>query len=180
MRVGKRIVRRIGQQALTFRFPAVIEGQVSYIGPDEFLGRWFFLSFVPTLERSDNVLWNRQGKELAKLGTALLLVPSERQTSIRRRSLVPEHMHFLVAEDPLSRLQRLYGGSMTQSVGRGRTFLVDPSGSLRFHLVHSLTDQGMKVLVEVLIAYQKMDARSRCKPHGHSALESSFSSRALL
>lgn len=162
MLIDKQIMRRIGQKALTFQFPAVIDGEVSYIGPEEFLGRWLFLSFVPTFEKSDNSLWNRQGKELAKLGAALLVVPSETQMGKRRRSASLEHMYFTVVGDPLSRLQRLYGGSTTQSAGRGRTFLVDPAGSLRFHLVHSLTDQGMRILTEVLLAHQDMDTGSRC------------------
>ena len=82
----KRVVRRIGQKALTFRFPAVIDGEVSYVGPEEFLGQWLFLSFVQTFEKSDSLLWNRQGKELAKLGAALLIVPSETQIGNRRPS----------------------------------------------------------------------------------------------
>ena len=151
----KKIVR-IGQKALTFRFPVVSDGAVSYVDPEAFMGLWLFLSFVPTLGNSDNMLLNHQGKKLAALGAALLIVPSERQALHRKRSLRFGHTHFTVVGDPLSRLQRLYGCSTTQSFGRGRTFLIDPAGSLRFHLVHSLTEQGMNVLTEVLRAYQDM------------------------
>ncbi|MBX3300954.1 MAG: redoxin domain-containing protein [Nitrospira sp.] len=149
-----KIVRRIGQKALTFRFPAVVDGEVSYIGPKEFLGQWLVLSFVPALGESEIMLWNRHGQELAELGVALLLVPPEAQTLHGKQSFCTQHMHFVVAGDPMRRLQRLYGGPTTQSPGRGRTFLIDPDGLLRFHLVHSLTERGMGVLTELLQAYQ--------------------------
>jgi len=38
-------MRRIGEQALTFRTPAVVDGELTYIDPDEFLRQWVVLSF---------------------------------------------------------------------------------------------------------------------------------------
>lgn len=127
---------------------------MTYIDPDEFLGQWVVLSFVPGLGASDRVLWDRQGKELDVLGAAVLVVPLETQALYQPRSLRAGRAHFTIVGDPLGRLQRLYGGPTTQSSGRGRTFLVDPEGVLRFHLVHSLSERGMGVLTEVLQACQ--------------------------
>lgn len=142
-------IRRIGQKALTFRFPAVLAGRMAYLVPEEFTGRWLVLSFVPGLRERETRLWNRQGKELAELGAVLLLVPSHWKR-LHDIGLV----HFAVAGDPLKRLHRLYGCPTELSVGRARTFLVDPKGILRFHLVHTLTKQGMEVLQELLRAHQ--------------------------
>lgn len=147
-------IRRIGQKALTFRFPAVLAGRMTYLVPEEFRGRWLVLSFVPGLEERESRLWNRQGKELAELGAVLLLVPSEMRGLHWKRLNAIGSVHFAVAGDPLKRLQRLYGCPTELSVGRARTFLVDPDGILRFHLVHTLTKQGMEVLKELLRAHQ--------------------------
>ncbi|SLM48977.1 protein of unknown function [Nitrospira japonica] len=147
-------IRRIGQKALTFRFPAVMGGRMTYLVPEEFRGRWLVLSFVPGLGERESRLWNRQGKVLAELGAVLLLVPSEMRALYWKRLSGIGPLHFAVAGDPLKRLQRLYGGAAELSVGRARTFLVDPEGTLRFHLMHTLTTQGMDVLKELLCAHQ--------------------------
>ena len=147
-------MRRIGEQALTFRLPSVVDGEVTFIDPDKFLGQWVVLSFVPSLRNSDSTLWNRQGNDLSTLGAALLIVPLEPQAPDQLQSLHGRQVHFTIVGDPLGRLQRLYGGPTTQSPGRSRTFLIDPNGLLRFHLVHSLSERGMGVLTEVLQACQ--------------------------
>ncbi len=66
----KRVVRRIGQKALTFRFPAVIDGEVSYVGPEEFLGQWLFLSFVQTFEKSDSFALESTRQRTSKTGSS--------------------------------------------------------------------------------------------------------------
>jgi len=129
-------------------------GRMTYLVPEEFRGRWLVLSFVPGLEERELRLWNRQGRELAEHGAVLLLVPSEMRALHWRRLSSIGPVHFAIAGDPLKRLQRLYGGSAELSVGRAMTFLVDPKGVLRFHLVHTLTNQGMEVLKELLCAHQ--------------------------
>jgi alkyl hydroperoxide reductase subunit AhpC len=134
---------------------------MTYLVPDEFEGRWVVLSFVHSLGDHESRLWSRQGKDLAAHGAALLVVPSEmREVQWKRLSGI-EPLHFAVAGDPLRRLQRLYGDPIAQLAqlaqldGRARSFLIDPDGVLRFHLVHSLTKQGMEVLKELLRAHQE-------------------------
>lgn len=127
---------------------------MTYLVPEEFRGRWLVISFVPSLGERESRLWNRQGQELAELGAALLLVPSDMPGQQWKRLSGLGSIHFAVAGDPLKRLQRLYGHPVEPSAGRGRTFLVDPEGVLRFHLVHTLTKQGMEVLRELLCAHQ--------------------------
>jgi alkyl hydroperoxide reductase subunit AhpC len=150
-------MRRIGEQALTFRIPAVVEGEVTYIDPDEFLGQWVVLSFVPGLGQSERALWDEQGKDMEEHGAALLLVPVETQALYLERSLRRGRVHFTIVGDPLGRLHRLYGGPTTHSSGRARTFLIDPGGILRFHLLHSLNERGMAALMELLQAFQDQE-----------------------
>jgi alkyl hydroperoxide reductase subunit AhpC len=150
-------MRRIGEQALTFRVPAVVDGEVTYIDPDEFLGQWVVLSFVPSLGQSERVRWDEQGKDVEALGAALLVVPLEAQALHQEGGHHSERVHFTIVGDPLGRLQRLYGGPTTHSPGRARTFLIDPDGTLRFHLIHSLNERGMAALMELLQAFQDQE-----------------------
>lgn len=155
---NRTFVRRIGQKALTFRIPIIVAGEVSYIHPDTFLGRWVVLSFVAVLEHFEVQLWNRQGKELAQHETALLLAPIKAAVLGWSKPLIQEQAHYTVVCDPLYRLQRLYGGQTAETAGHGRTFVIDPAGSLRFHLTHSLTEQGMAILTKVLLVHQEIAA----------------------
>ena len=147
-------MKRIGDKALTFRLPTIVDGALTFIDPDEFLGQWVVLSFVPALGEFDSALWNEQGKDMESLGAQLLVVPVETQPLHQQRSPRTERVHFRVVGDPLGRLKRLYGNPTLPSWGRGRTFLIDPDGLLRFHLVHSLSERGMGVLRELLQACQ--------------------------
>ena len=103
-------------------------------------------------------LLDRQGKDLEELGTVLLVVPLESRAFERQRSIDFDLAHFFVVGDPSSRLRRLfYGGVTTQSLGRGRTFLIDPEGLLRFHVTHSLSERGMAVVRGVVQAHQDQE-----------------------
>jgi alkyl hydroperoxide reductase subunit AhpC len=147
-------MKRIGQRALTFRLPAIVDGTLTYIHPQQFEGQWVALCFVPHLGRVEIDLLNRQGKDLEELGSVLLVVPLESRACERQRSIDCDLVHCFVVGDPSGRLRRLYGGVTTQSLGRGRTFLIDPEGVLRFHMTHSLSERGMAVVREVIQAHQ--------------------------
>jgi alkyl hydroperoxide reductase subunit AhpC len=109
------------------------------------------------LGRLETDLLDRQGKDLEELGTVLLVVPLESRAFERQRSIDFDLAHFFVVGDPSSRLRRLYRGVTTQSLGRGRTFLIDPEGLLRFHVAHSLSERGMAVVREVVQAHQDQE-----------------------
>jgi hypothetical protein len=111
------------------------------------------LSFVSGIETSDAELWDEQGRHMIALGAAqlvvLLGVKALHQTQFR-----PGAEHFTVVADPLGRLERLYGSRTLLSIGRARTFLIDPAGYLRFHIVHTISEGGMGVIMELLGTYQ--------------------------
>lgn len=151
-------MRRIGEQAITFRLPVVIDGEMTYIDSEEYLGQWVVLSFVPGIEKSDMVLWDRQGNDMEELGASLLVVPLETQAFYQEGDHSTGRAHFTIVGDPLGRLQRLfYGGPTTHSSGWARTFLIDPDGAIRFHLIHSLNDRGMAAFRERLQAFQDQE-----------------------
>ena len=150
-------MKRIGERALTFRLPMIVDGTLAYSEPTQFEGQWVALCFVPHLGRVEIDLLDRHGKDLEELGTVLLVVPLESRALERGRYIEFAMVHFVTVADPSGRLLRLYGGVTTQSWGRGRTFLIDPDGLLRFHVTHSLSERGMAILKEVVQARQDQE-----------------------
>ena len=150
-------MKRIGDPALTFRFPVIIDGGLASIDPAQLLGQWVALCFLPHLGGVEIDLLDRQGQAMEDLGALLLVVSLETQALQREECLRIGAVHFTLLGDPLRRLRRLYGGVTTQLWGRAQTFLIDPEGRLRFPLVHSLSEQGMGVLTESLQAHQDQE-----------------------
>ena len=150
-------MKRIGERALTFRLPMIVDGALAYSDPKQFEGQWVALCFIPHLGRVETDLLDRQGKDLEELGTALLVVPLESRAIERGRYIEFAMVHFVTVADLSGRLHRLYGGATTQSLGRGRSFLVDPDGLLRFHVTHSLSERGMAVVKEVVQVHQDQE-----------------------
>lgn len=150
-------MKRIGEPALTFRLPAIIDGGMACIDPEQLQGQWVTLCFVPHLGRVEIDLLDRQGRDMEALGATLLVMSLEHRALQREECLHIGKVHFSLVGDPLGRLRRLYGGVTIQSWGRGRTFLIDPEGLLRFQLVHSLSERGMGMLRELVQAYQDQE-----------------------
>lgn len=146
-------MKHVGERALTFRLAAVDEKGLTLIEPQDFLGRWVVLSFVAGLEGSDAVLWKEQGRHMKALGATLLLVPLEGK-ALHETECRPSGEHFTIVGDPLGRLERLYGARALLSAGTARTFLIDPAGILRFHILHSVSGRGMGLISELLGTYQ--------------------------
>ena len=115
------------------------------------------LSFVSGIGEAETALWNEQGKTMEALGAALLVVPVNARLFHSAQFVATGRGHFTIVGDPLGRLGRLYGARTLLSSGRARTFLVDPDGRLRFHVLHSLSDQGMGVMMELLNTYQNLE-----------------------
>jgi alkyl hydroperoxide reductase subunit AhpC len=146
-------MRHVGERALTFRLAAIDERGLTVIEPHAYMGRWVVLSFVPGVEESVAALWNEQGRHLKASGGALLLVLLGAK-ALHDTECRPGAEHFTIVGDPLGRLERLYGARTLLSTGTARTFLIDPAGVLRFHLVHSLSERGMGLISELLETYQ--------------------------
>ena len=92
-------MKRIGDKALTFRLPAMMDGGLNFVDPDEFLGQWVVLSFVLALGEFDSELWNEQGKEMESLGATLLVVPLEAKTLHGGQLNPPDKEHFTIVEE---------------------------------------------------------------------------------
>ena len=111
------------------------------------------LSFVPALGNSIRLFGMSRERTWSRLERRCSWF-RWRQSRFTKWSPCTERVHFTIVGDPLGRLQRLYGNPTLLSSGRARTFLVDPDGWLRFHVVHSLSERGMGVIRELLQACQ--------------------------
>ena len=111
-------MKRIGEPALTFRLPAIIDGGLTSIDPAQLHGQWVALCFLPHLGRAEIDLLDRQGRAMEDLGASLLVVSLETQALQREESRRIGGVHFALVGDPLGRLRRLYSGVTIQSWGR--------------------------------------------------------------
>jgi len=67
-------MEHIGEKALTFRSPAVVNGELSYLKLEQYRGQWVAVSFVPCLGRIEAGLLDRYSTDVELLGATLLLV----------------------------------------------------------------------------------------------------------
>jgi alkyl hydroperoxide reductase subunit AhpC len=149
---------RIGQKGFPFNIPAVINGDLLYLHPQQLKGRWVALCFVPRLGLIEATVLDHQGKILEEAGGLLLVVPVGTKSLHAFQPAYVDHAHFVILGDPLGRLQRLYGGPIVLPPTRCQTFLIDPNGFFRLYLAHSVNDWGRGVLTEVLRTYQWQEA----------------------
>ncbi|WP_447983546.1 hypothetical protein [Nitrospira sp. Nam74] len=145
---------RIGEEAFPFNIPAVINGDLDYLNPQQLRGRWVALCFVSRLGLIEATVLDYQGKAFEKAGGILLVVPVGTKSLHAFQPVYADHAHFIIVGDPLGRLQRLYGGPIVLPPSRCQTFLIDPDGLFRLYLAHSINDWGRDVLTGVLRTYQ--------------------------
>lgn len=145
---------RLGDKARTYRLPTIINGALTYKTLELDRGRWVAVCFVPKLGVIEADLLERYATDVELLGATLVLVSMDAGRWPRDSFASLPHVRIPVVGDPLGRLQRLFGGATARSWGRARTFLLDPDGHFRFHLMHSLSERGMGVFMELLRTYQ--------------------------
>ena len=68
--------------------------------------------------------------------------------------------------DPLGRLSRSYGLIGPHSVTRCHSFVIDPQGILRYHLIHDLTDSGTRALMEMVTCEPEAGITNRQAAYG--------------
>jgi len=145
---------RIGEKALPFRIPAIIDQELVYLDPDRFNGKWVALCFVSRLGLSEATVLDHQGKALEEAGAVLLVTPTGTKSLQTLELTYLDGVSFTTIADPLGRLQRLYGGPIILPPSRCQTFFIDPDGFFRLYVAHSANDWSKGVLAEVLRAYQ--------------------------
>ena len=150
-------MKRIGAPSPSFRTPALVDGQLTYLGSTQFAGRWTALCFLPYVGIVEPDFLDHQADRLDQLDTTLLIVcsgtrPLHRMWLDRSTTACTPLLY-----DPLCRLHRSFGVPPAQIPVRCQTFLIDRAGILHFHLVHDFTDRGLSALHEIVTLSQSQN-----------------------
>lgn len=149
---------RIGAPSLNFRAPAFVNGQLTYLGSMQFIGRWTALCFLPYVGIVEPDFLDQQADHLDQIDTTLLIVSSGTRPLHRVWLDRPTTPRTPLLYDPLGRLHRAFGVAVAQTPVRCQTFLIDRAGLLRFHLIHDFTERGLAALQEILTMSQLQDS----------------------
>ena len=150
-------MKRIGAPAPSFRAPALVAGQLTYLGSTQFAGRWTALCFLPYVGIVEPDFLDHQADNLDRIGTTLLIVSSGTRPLHRMWLDRPTTPRTPLLYDPLCRLHRSFGVPPAQIPVRCQTFLIDRAGILRFHLIHDFTERGLSALQEIVTLSQSQD-----------------------
>lgn len=149
MRIGHSTIPRM-------RVPALLKGNLILLDLGTLQGQWGMVCCLPPFDFGEAVFLNQYNRTVQKEGAVLLgmlpcadpiLDPSLPKTKALGIPLVA---------DPLRRLQRVLGLSGKSFSNRCQSFVFDPHGVIRYHLVHLLNWRGMSFLVEILKHCQEL------------------------
>ncbi|THI84814.1 MAG: hypothetical protein CAF41_011185 [Nitrospira sp. CG24A] len=151
-------MRHIGKPVPIFRTPALVDGQLTYFGPAQFIGRWIAVYFLPYAGIVKPNFLGHDADCLDQIDTTLLFVSSGTNPLHRIWLEHPTTSRTPLLYDPLSRRCRAFRVGLTQTPVRCQTFLIDCAGLLRFHLTQDFTDRGLAALQEILTLKQLHDS----------------------
>lgn len=151
-----------------FRIPAWMEGNLTYADSNDFAGRWLALSFVHSLGLLETLFLDRQRPRVSQLGTTWLIIPPETWSFAQLPPGTLEAVRISIMTDPLGRLHRGYGITQMVPPGRCQSWLIDPDGIVRFHLVHDLNGRGLSAFLELLEACQGWEVKAPASPGARS------------
>ena len=148
----------IGLPAPHFRVPALVAGNLLLLDSARLRERCFILCFLPPLGLCERTILERRIRDFEDEKTSFLGVVDEGALFFGpwQKDLWPRGL--TLTADPLRRLSRSFGVSRYQAADRCRSFVIDATGTLRYHLVHELNDRGMNAVLEILKASQTRSA----------------------
>jgi len=162
---------QIGAPSPSFRLPAMVDGRLTFVDLAQFRTQWVVLCFIPRLELVEAVFLDRHVDGFLKQGISLLAVSPKQELLHEGWINQFGSLRVPIVADPLRRLHRRYRIGATEASPRCQTFLIDPEGLLRFHLVHDLNDRGMSAILEILRTNRTQDAQRSSAGHleaGHA------------
>jgi len=142
---------RIGHSKIPrMRVPAFLKGQLFLFDLARLDGRWGIVCGLPPFDFGEAVFLNQYHRTIQKEQAILLgmlpfadplLDPSLPKARVLRIPLLA---------DPLHRLRRVFGLTGKPTSNRCHSYVIDPRGVIRYHLVHSLNWRGLFFLIEIL------------------------------
>jgi alkyl hydroperoxide reductase subunit AhpC len=147
---------KIGHPVPHFRAPALAGGNLLLLDSTGLRGRSFTLCFLPPLGLLERAALEHRVQDFEAENAFFLGVVDEGALFFGswQKDLWPRGL--TLTADPLGRLSRSFGVSRYQATDRCRSFVIDATGALRYHLVHELNDRGMNAALEILKASQTL------------------------
>jgi hypothetical protein len=132
------------------RMPALLKGQVISFNLASLEGQWGIVCHLPQIEFCEAILLNQYHRTVKQTGATLLGILPFMDPWFESQLPKAKVLGVPLLSDPLGRLHRMLGLSKTGSSNRCRSFIFDPKGVFRYHLVHLLNWHGMNFLMEIL------------------------------
>lgn len=149
MKIGHSTIPRM-------RMPALVKGKLFLFDLGSLQGQWGIVCDLPPFDFADAVFLNQYHRTVKKQGAALLgMLPCEGQM-LDPSLPKAKALGIPLVADPLQRLRRVLGLSSTSHSNRCQSFIFDPQGVIRYHLIHLLNWRGMSFLVDILKNCQEL------------------------
>ena len=143
MRIGHSTIPRM-------RVPALLKGQMLLFDLASLQGQWSIICCLPSFDFGEAIFLNQCQRTVQKESASLLgllpfanpfLDPDLPKTKTLRIPLLA---------DPLQRLRRVLGLTQPSFNNRCQSFIIDPNGVIKYHLVLPLNWRGLSFLIEIL------------------------------
>lgn len=149
MRIGHSTIPRM-------RVPAVFKGNVIWLDLGNLRGKWGMICCLPPFDFGEAVFLNQYHRTVQKEGAGLVGMLPSADPMLDPSLPKTKALGIPLLADPLQRLHRTLGLSGRPSSNRCQSFIFDPRGFIRYHLVHRLNWRGMSFLVETLKHCQEL------------------------
>jgi len=146
------------------RVPALLKGEMMALDLTSIQGQWGILSCLSEFEFGEAILLNQYLRTVQKKGAALLGMLPCGDLCFDPHLPKAKILGIPLIMDPLRRLHRVLGLTSGPSSKRCQSFIFDPQGVIRYHLVHLLNWRGMSFLLEILKNCQELYPLST-RPH---------------
>lgn len=152
---------RIGHSAIPrLRMPALLKGNLLYLDLGNLAGQWGIVCCLPPFDFGEAILLNQYHRTVQKEGAVLWGMLSVDDPFLESHLPKTKVLGIPLLVDPLRRLRRVLGVAGQSSSNRCQSFIFDPRGVIRYHLVHLLNWRGMSFLVETLRHCQELYPQS--------------------
>jgi hypothetical protein len=157
MRIGLSTIPRM-------RVPALLKGQMILFDLASLQGQWSIICRLPPFEFGEAIVLNQFQRTVQKEGAMLLGLLPFGDLALDSRLPKAKILRIPLLADPLQRLRRVFGLTGTPFNNRCQSYVIDPQGVIRYHLVHQLNWRGLSFLIEILNYCQDQHSSSPTFP----------------
>ena len=157
MRIGHSTIPRM-------RVPALLKGQMTLFDLASLQGQWSVFCRLPPFEFGEAIVLNQFQRTVQKDGAMLLGLLPFGDLFFDARLLKAKILRIPLLADPLQRLHRVLGLSEEPFTNRCQSYVIDPQGVIRYHLIHQLNWRGLSFLIEILTHCQDQYSPSSWPP----------------